>query len=64
MTVTPNIYIEDGNLVVHGRIVLKGVSDNIILTPGAGVGLITGAFIGANATDSKSLHVFPVGRLE
>ncbi|KAL9659605.1 hypothetical protein QQ045_024412 [Rhodiola kirilowii] len=64
MTVTPNITINDGNLVVHGRTVLKGVPDNIILTPGSGVGLVTGTFIGASAADRKSLHVFPVGRLE
>lgn len=64
MTVTPKISINDGNLVVHGKTILTGVPDNIVLTPGSGVGLVAGAFIGATASDSKSLHVFPVGVLE
>ncbi|KAL3341651.1 hypothetical protein AABB24_025927 [Solanum stoloniferum] len=64
MTVTPNISINDGNLIVHGKTILKSVPDNIILTPGSGVGLLTGAFIGATASESKCLHLFPVGVLE
>lgn len=64
MTVTPKISINDGNLVVHGKTILTGVPDNIVLTPGSGVGLVTGAFIGATASQSKSVHVFPVGVLE
>ncbi|CAK9165091.1 unnamed protein product [Ilex paraguariensis] len=64
MTVTPKISINDGNLVVHGKTILTGVPDNIVLTPGAGVGLVVGAFIGATASNSKSLHVFPIGALE
>ncbi|CAA2988362.1 probable galactinol--sucrose galactosyltransferase 2, partial [Olea europaea subsp. europaea] len=64
MTVTPNITISDGNLVVHGKTILTGVPDNIVLTHGSGVGLVAGAFMGATASNSKSLHVFPVGVLE
>ncbi|XP_058072563.1 probable galactinol--sucrose galactosyltransferase 2 isoform X2 [Magnolia sinica] len=64
MTVTPKISISDGNLVVHGKTILTGVPDNIGLTPGSGVGLVAGAFIGATESDSKSLHVFPMGTLE
>lgn len=64
MTVTPNISVNDGKLLVHGITVLKGVPDNIVLTPGSGVGIVAGAFIGATASHSKSLHVFPVGVLE
>ncbi|GFY93656.1 seed imbibition 2 [Actinidia rufa] len=64
MTVTPNISVNDGNLVVHGKTILKGLPDNIVLTPGSGLGIVSGAFIGANADHSKSLHVFPVGVLE
>lgn len=64
MTVTPKISLNEGNLVVHGKTILTGVADNIVLTPGSGVGLVAGAFIGATASDSKSLHVFPVGVLE
>ncbi|KAL7134148.1 hypothetical protein ABFS83_11G007700 [Erythranthe nasuta] len=64
MTVTPNICINDGNLVIHGKTVLTKVPENIVLTPGSGVGLVEGAFIGATSSHSKSLHVFPVGALE
>lgn len=64
MTITPKISVNDGNLVVHGKTILTGVPDNIVLTPGSGQGLIAGAFIGATASHSKSLHVFPVGVLE
>ncbi|XP_012569290.1 probable galactinol--sucrose galactosyltransferase 2 [Cicer arietinum] len=64
MTVTPKISVNDGNLVVHGKTILKGVPENIVLTPGSGNGLLTGAFIGATASHTKSLHVFPIGILE
>ncbi|XP_075491159.1 LOW QUALITY PROTEIN: putative galactinol--sucrose galactosyltransferase 2 [Primulina tabacum] len=64
MTVIPKISVNDGNLVVHGKTILTGVPDNIVLTPGSGVGLVAGAFIGATTSHSKSLHVFPVGALE
>ncbi|KAK6127331.1 hypothetical protein DH2020_038932 [Rehmannia glutinosa] len=64
MTLTPKICVNEGNLVVHGKTILTGVPDNIVLTPGSGVGLMAGAFIGATASHSKSLHVFPVGVLE
>ncbi|XP_073005919.1 probable galactinol--sucrose galactosyltransferase 2 [Typha latifolia] len=64
MTVTPSITIDDGNLVVHGKTILTGVPDNIILTHGSGADLAEGAFIGAAADDSKSLHVFPIGVLQ
>ncbi|KAK7244614.1 hypothetical protein RIF29_39438 [Crotalaria pallida] len=64
MTVTPKISVNDGNLVVHGKTILTGVPDNIVLSPGSGGGLVTGAFVGATASNSKSLHVFPMGALE
>ncbi|KAL6505977.1 putative galactinol--sucrose galactosyltransferase 2 [Orobanche hederae] len=64
MTVTPKILVHGGNLVAHGRTILTGVPDNIVLTPGSGEGLAEGAFIGATASNSKSLHVFPVGVLK
>ncbi|KAL9273312.1 putative galactinol--sucrose galactosyltransferase 2, partial [Drosera capensis] len=64
MTVTPKISINNENLVVHGKTILTGVPDNIVLTPGTGAGLLAGAFIGATGSNSKSLHVFPVGTLE
>ncbi|KAK7396251.1 hypothetical protein VNO78_17123 [Psophocarpus tetragonolobus] len=64
MTVTPMISVNDGKLVVHGKTILTGVPDNVVLTPGSGRGLVTGAFVGATASNTKSLHVFPMGVLE
>ncbi|KAJ9695790.1 hypothetical protein PVL29_010989 [Vitis rotundifolia] len=64
MTVTPKISINEGNLVVQGKTILTGVPDNIVLTPGSGLGLVAGTFIGATASHSKSLHVFPMGTLD
>ncbi|KAH9301926.1 hypothetical protein KI387_013509, partial [Taxus chinensis] len=64
MTVTPNITIEEGNLVVNGKTILTGVPDNVILTPGSGVGLVQGAFIGVTSMESKSHHAFPIGVLD
>lgn len=64
MTVTPKISVNDGKLVVHGKTILTGVPDNVVLTPGSGRGLVTGAFVGATASHSKSLLVFPMGVLE
>ncbi|XVF56127.1 hypothetical protein PTKIN_Ptkin06aG0092000 [Pterospermum kingtungense] len=64
MMVGPRICINDGNLVVHGKKILSRVADNIVLTPGPGVGLVAGTFIGATASDTKSLHVFSIGVLE
>ncbi|XP_010937013.1 probable galactinol--sucrose galactosyltransferase 2 [Elaeis guineensis] len=64
MTLGPKISISEGNLVVHGKTILTGVPDNIVLTHGTGVGPVAGAFIGATASDRKSLHVFPMGTLQ
>ncbi|KAK4766766.1 hypothetical protein SAY87_008408 [Trapa incisa] len=65
MTVASKISVNGGDLVVHGKTILTGVPDNIVLTPGSsGYGLVTGAFIGASASHSKYLHVFPVGVLK
>ncbi|CAN6716585.1 unnamed protein product [Malus baccata var. baccata] len=55
-TMTPPISINDGNLVVHGRTILTGVPDNIVLTPGKGVGLVAGAFIGATVSQGRRDH--------
>lgn len=65
MTITPKISIDNGYLIMYGKTVLKGVAPyNIMLTPGSGAGLVSGAFIGATDTKTKSHHVFPVGVLE
>lgn len=64
MTVTPKITIHDGNLVVQGKTILTGIPDNILLSPATGTGIVSGAFVGAKASNSRSLHIFPMGKLE
>uniref|UniRef100_A0A2P2K080 galactinol--sucrose galactosyltransferase n=1 Tax=Rhizophora mucronata TaxID=61149 RepID=A0A2P2K080_RHIMU len=64
MTLTPKISINDGNLMVHGKTMLTGVPDNIVLTSVSGGEPVAGAFLGATAYHSKSLHIFPIGVLE
>lgn len=64
MTITSNISVQNDNLVVQGKTILTKIPDNIILTPVAGAGSDSGAFIGATFEQSKSLHVFPIGVLE
>ncbi|XP_074320479.1 putative galactinol--sucrose galactosyltransferase 2 [Silene latifolia] len=63
MTITQNISISNGNLVVYGNTILSGVPDNIVLTPAPGAGVAAAAFIGATADRNKCLHVFPIGTL-
>ncbi|KAF8731896.1 hypothetical protein HU200_015841 [Digitaria exilis] len=64
MTVTPLITVSDGRLSVRGRPVLTGVPGNVSVTHAAGAaGLVGGAFVGANAGDAKSHHVFTFGTL-
>ncbi|CAN6297336.1 unnamed protein product [Urochloa humidicola] len=63
MTVTPKITVGDGRLVAHGRTILTGVPENIVLTHASGAGLVDGAFVGATAGEAKSMHVFTFGTL-
>lgn len=64
MTVGAGISVVDGNLVVLGTTILSGVHDNIFLTPAAGGGMTTGAFVGVRSNQVGSRRVFPVGKLE
>lgn len=63
MTILSKIQVSGGNLVVHGKTILTGVPQNIELTHVSGAGLVDGAFVGATAEESKSIHVFPFGTL-
>ncbi|XP_062187056.1 probable galactinol--sucrose galactosyltransferase 2 [Phragmites australis] len=63
MTVTPRITVSDGRLEARGRTVLSGVPDNVAAAHGSGAGLVDGAFVGANAGEAKSHHVFTLGTL-
>lgn len=49
--------------MAHGRSVLAGVPDNIVLTHASGAGLVDGAFVGATAAEPSSMHVFTFGTL-
>ncbi|KAL6639538.1 hypothetical protein ACP70R_023268 [Stipagrostis hirtigluma subsp. patula] len=63
MTVTPRITVSDGRLAVRGRTVLTGVPGNVTAAHASGAGLVDGAFVGADAGEAKSLHVFTFGTL-
>ena len=64
MTVIAEISVNDGNLVVHGKTILRGVPNNIQLVPSSDNSLGTSVFVGATASNNKSLHVFPMGVLD
>ncbi|KAL1831458.1 hypothetical protein ACET3Z_001109 [Daucus carota] len=57
MTITPKISIDNGDLVVHGKTVLKGVPDNIMLTPGSGAGLVSVQGISLQVEEESSLTI-------
>uniref|UniRef100_A0A0E0LIE5 galactinol--sucrose galactosyltransferase n=1 Tax=Oryza punctata TaxID=4537 RepID=A0A0E0LIE5_ORYPU len=63
MTVTPQITVSDGRLAVRGRTVLTGVPENVTAAHASGAGLVDGAFVGAEAGEAKSHHVFTFGTL-
>uniref|UniRef100_A0A0E0E914 galactinol--sucrose galactosyltransferase n=1 Tax=Oryza meridionalis TaxID=40149 RepID=A0A0E0E914_9ORYZ len=63
MTVTPQITVSDGRLAVRGRTVLTGVPENVTAAHASGAGLVDGAFVGADAGEAKSHHVFTFGTL-
>eukprot|EP00249_Psilotum_nudum_P014368 c24785_g2_i1 orf=177-1085(+) len=64
MKMNQEISVVNGNLLVHSKTTLTGVPGNITLAPTASVDLPTGAFLGAVSQESKSHHVFPIGKLE
>ncbi|KAB2597486.1 hypothetical protein D8674_000406 [Pyrus ussuriensis x Pyrus communis] len=57
MTVTPQIWINDRNLVVHGRTSLTGVPDNIILRG------VEEAVVGVKNGDGELVGVVAVDEL-
>ncbi|XP_027153956.1 probable galactinol--sucrose galactosyltransferase 2 [Coffea eugenioides] len=60
MTITAVPSITNGRLVVRGKIILTGIPDNVVITPGkAG-----SAFLGATSENTASRHVFGLGVLE
>ncbi|CAA0836149.1 Probable galactinol--sucrose galactosyltransferase 2 [Striga hermonthica] len=60
MTITATPVIKNGCLTIHGKVILTGVPENIVITPSAK----GSAFIGANSTRLSSHHVFSLGVLE
>ncbi|KAG8378712.1 hypothetical protein BUALT_Bualt07G0013800 [Buddleja alternifolia] len=60
MTITAVPVVENGSLVVHGKVVLTGVPENVVISPASS----GSAFIGADSTSSSSRHVFNLGVLE
>eukprot|EP00249_Psilotum_nudum_P004283 c17816_g1_i2 orf=567-2501(+) len=64
MTVTLNINIVNGELLVQGKKVLSGVPENVYMTPASQCGSMQGTFIGVSSKDNRSTHVFPLGVLK
>eukprot|EP01018_Ginkgo_biloba_P035133 Gb_34624 [translate_table: standard] len=64
LTVAPAIKIVDKELIVHGKRLLSGVPDNIVLTYAPESAYADGAFVGANFSDSNNRHVVSLGTLK
>uniref|UniRef100_A0A0C9S393 galactinol--sucrose galactosyltransferase n=1 Tax=Wollemia nobilis TaxID=56998 RepID=A0A0C9S393_9CONI len=64
MTVGSAIAVNEGNLVIRGRVVFTGVPDNVVLTPLSIEGESIAAFLGAKSSESSSRHVFKLGELQ
>lgn len=64
MTVGAGISVINSDLVVLGHRVLRGVPENVVVTPASGNSLIEGAFIGVWSDQTGSHRVFPLGKLE
>lgn len=60
MTITATPSVEEGCLMVRGKVVLTGVPENVVVSP---VGS-EAAFMGATSTTPNSRHVFSLGVLE
>lgn len=60
MTITAAPSIRNRCLLVNGKVVLRGVPENVVITPAAS----GTAFVGATLTHSDSRHVFNLGILE
>ncbi|XP_057804200.1 probable galactinol--sucrose galactosyltransferase 2 [Salvia miltiorrhiza] len=66
MTVAAALCIEDGSLLVNGRVVLEGVPENVAVYPvtdGLSFSSTSAAFIGASSSIPSSRHVFSLGVL-
>ncbi|KAL6549484.1 hypothetical protein OROHE_008601 [Orobanche hederae] len=61
MTVTAVPVIQNGtNITVRGKVILKGVPENVVVSP-----VTSGsAFIGAQSTTLSCRHVFNLGVLD
>ncbi|EXB94449.1 hypothetical protein L484_018950 [Morus notabilis] len=60
MTITATPSVENGCLIVRGRVVLTGVPQNVVVLPLTG----SSAFVGANSSFPSSRHVFSLGTLK
>ncbi|XP_047956761.1 probable galactinol--sucrose galactosyltransferase 2 [Salvia hispanica] len=58
------ICVEDGSLLVNGKVVLEGVPQNVAVYPVIdGLSSSSAAFIGASSSEPSSRHVFSLGVL-
>ncbi|GLU12644.1 hypothetical protein SLE2022_293080 [Rubroshorea leprosula] len=60
MTITTTTCVQNGCLMVRGKVVLTGVPNNVVVSSGSSAS----AFLGATSTLASSRHVFTLGVLE
>ncbi|KAJ0523841.1 putative galactinol--sucrose galactosyltransferase [Helianthus annuus] len=63
MTIGPVVQVSGRSLVVKDRIILSGVSENVVTSSGCESGQTDGGFIGAVFEEEGSRHVASLGRL-
>ncbi|KAJ0515347.1 putative galactinol--sucrose galactosyltransferase [Helianthus annuus] len=63
MTIGPVVQVSGRSLVVKDRIILSGVSENVVTSSGCESGQTEGGFIGAVFEEEGSRHVASLGRL-
>lgn len=54
------ITVEDACLLVNGKVILTGVPQNVVVSPGS----FGSAFVGASSTAPSYRHVFSLGVLQ
>ncbi|KAL0385176.1 UNVERIFIED_CONTAM: hypothetical protein Sradi_2911900 [Sesamum radiatum] len=60
MTISATPTVLDGCLIVHGKVVLTKVPENVVAHPASS----GSAFLGASSASVSSHHVFTLGVLE
>ncbi|KAJ0984748.1 hypothetical protein J5N97_003104 [Dioscorea zingiberensis] len=63
MTISSSVRISDGRLIVKGRTILSGVSDDVVSSSAVASGPVDGVFLGARFSEARCRHVVSLGTL-